>query len=55
MNKITSYTVVGRAKVEDIIVAVNEKIGDGWQPFGNLLDYDHDAYYYQVMVKYNED
>lgn len=37
-----------------MISAVNEKIVEGWQPFGSLLDYDHDAYYYQVMVKYNE-
>lgn len=54
MNKIVAYTIVGHAKMESIITAVNEKIKEGWQPYGSLIDFDHTTYYYQPMVKYEE-
>lgn len=50
--KIVEYTVAASATVESIIKLVNIKIQEGWQPFGQLSDFDHDQYFYQVLVKY---
>ena len=55
MRKVTKFTLVSGNRLEDLINKVNERLVEGWQPFGNLIDYDHDNYYYLAMVKYEED
>jgi len=37
MEKITEYKVVGGGNPQDLTEAVNQLIGDGFEPFGNVF------------------
>jgi hypothetical protein len=37
MEKIIEYKVVGGGKPQDLAEAVNQLIGDGFEPFGNVF------------------
>jgi hypothetical protein len=39
MSDIRKYSTVSEPNLEDLELVVNQKIQEGWQPFGNLLSY----------------
>lgn len=54
-RKITRYTLSFSTKIDDIIMDVNQKIKEGWQPLGSIcanVDGNNEEFFYQVMVKY---
>ena len=56
--KIVEYYLISSVYRDNIVKRVNEKIEDGWQPFGVLIlgiDDRGDKTYTQPMVKYNEE
>jgi hypothetical protein len=62
MKKIVEFTVLSAKYGIDLNKIVNEKILEGWQPFGNLIIYDHrdsrvsaKSEWMLPMVKYQED
>lgn len=58
MYKIKEYIIV-RAHSSELAGKVNEKIEEGWQPYGHLAISDHKNSHYailfQPMVKYGKD
>ena len=55
---ITDYAAMEAYKMSDIVEMVNKAIGQGWQPYGDLVLDDRTngsaARYIQPMVKYLE-
>lgn len=63
MNRITEYTLVSGYCEQVLIQAVNNRIEDGWQPYGPPLynhchehssDVEDSHYYAQAMVRYGK-
>lgn len=53
MQKIVEYTLTGNSTLEGFRSMVSEHIKLGWQPLGGVsVD---DGYFYQAMVKYEDD
>ena len=50
--KITNYATVKELAANRLVATVQEWITSGWQPYGN--PYVHYDYFYQAMVKYQE-
>jgi len=52
MEKIIEYSVVS-GKLEQLVSAVNERIANGFQPFGGLVvrPSPEGAMYHQAMIK----
>lgn len=59
-NTVISYRVVERERAGDLVGAVNQYIGEGWQPLGPMSFANADKpgsgrrLYVQTMVKYLE-
>ena len=54
MNKITEYKILEDYGRENLVKMVNESIGEGWQPYGDLIVYvlSSTSYYFcQAMIK----
>ena len=57
MNKIEKYDVVSSIYLDNITKRLNEKISEGWQPFGHLIlgiTHTGEKTYSQPIVKYVE-
>jgi hypothetical protein len=60
LNEITKYMVACEHDLEKMTAEVNEKIKDGWQPFGSftvqvpVINEGPAPLYSQAMVKYKE-
>lgn len=55
--KIVAYMMLKTEKLQDLVDKVNEKLPEGWQPFGSMTfvpTYSDNSgkQYVQVMVKY---
>jgi len=56
MKKITEYKILEDDFRENLVKMVNQSIGEGWQPYGDLIVYvlSNTSYFFcQAMIKYN--
>ena len=53
MDKIIEYKLTGGGKPDDLAEAVNQLIGEGFEPFGNVIQ--HANVLFQPMIKRAQD
>lgn len=50
-RRIMEMMNISSKRVENTIIAINEEIEKGWQPYGDFFK-DEDGWYCLIMVKY---